>query len=366
MKDYINIIIGNDNKINISTKKAYRNVYLRISVLNNIIYEHPVIDVMEPNINYWFLPDNKSYMNNSSVIEISSGEDSYSYIINDFQKSIIYTRKNDIVDKKKKKIALCLSGYLRTFKECYPSIVENVIQDHDVDIFIHTYDKISNFVSHSYDIDNSDNLNLDHDVDTDFLKSIPNVKTIVIEKFDDIKWKFDEMNKKLDNLYTYSVFAYLYKIYKCNELKKDYEKSNNFIYDTVIRTRGDQIFTKKIDFNFPDNKILVHEYPWGDEDFIHHHVAYYDDGSINTLEEDICLCDRFAAGSSSNIDYLSNLYNHIIKILQENKFTFSPIEQLFYTYLKYMDLEKRNISFYVKRDPPIYKCRMCSYEKKEE
>ena len=41
----------------------------------------------------------------------------------------------------KKKIALCISGYLRTFEECYPSIYKNIIEDNDVDIFIHTYDK---------------------------------------------------------------------------------------------------------------------------------------------------------------------------------------------------------------------------------
>ena len=43
-----------------------------------------------------------------------------------------------------KKIALCLSGYLRTFEDCWPSILKNVIQDNNVDIFIHTYDKIGN------------------------------------------------------------------------------------------------------------------------------------------------------------------------------------------------------------------------------
>ena len=52
-----------------------------------------------------------------------------------------------------KKIALCLSGYLRTFEECYPSILKNIIADNDVDIFIHTYDKIGNSSGWRFPID---------------------------------------------------------------------------------------------------------------------------------------------------------------------------------------------------------------------
>ena len=248
-----------------------------------------------------------------------------------------------------KKIAICISGYLRTFENCYQSIKENLIQDYDCDIFIHTYDKIR--AKPSYHNQDYYDRERDYSLNLDFFEKIPNLKSLVIENFDDIKGNFLKFQNRLGIDYMPAVYMAPYKIYKCNELKKKYERDNNFIYDVVIRTRGDQVFTKKINFNFPENKILINSYPFGDEDYIHNCTEKEESRTVGYLN------DRFAAGSSENIDYLSDLYNHLETYLAEP--LFSPIERLFYLHLEGKELEKRNLGFYVKHEPPKESCRLC-------
>jgi hypothetical protein len=261
------------------------------------------------------------------------------------------------------KIALCLSGYLRSFKECYPSILENVIQDHDVDIFIHTYDKMGESKGWKH-TQTGEILNepvrenpielgyaefrpiYNELIDLNFLQNIPQVKVVAVERLQDIKYKFKNL---VGNVSIFSnideIACILYKICECNNLRKQYELENHITYDLVIRTRGDQIFTKKINYNFPKEKILVNAYPWGDQDYI-----------INDGGEDVCVSDRFAVGTPDNIDYLSDLYLHLNELFERHPITCSPIEFLVKYHLEgKIELEKRFLGFYVKHKPQRFK-----------
>lgn len=241
-----------------------------------------------------------------------------------------------------KKIALCLSGYLRTFEECYPSILKNIIADNDVDIFIHTYDKIGNSSGWRYPIDLSQNINME------FLENLPNLKILAVQKWDDIRYQFEKFRFIVPNVTNINVIATIfYKIYMCNELKKQYEIDNNFKYDLVIRTRGDQVFEKKINLDFPTNKILINAYPWGDEDYVHHYTE-----PDKFENEKKCISDRFAIGTSENIDILSNLYLNFEELITNSESV--ELEYLLNKYLKNnnIELEKRNLQFYVKHKPP--------------
>jgi len=259
------------------------------------------------------------------------------------------------------RIALCLSGYLRTFKKCWPSIQEKVIQNHDCDIFIHTYDKLGKSKGwiHSETkqiltepVENPVDLGfvefrpkLTEKIDLNFLEKIPNIKTIVVENLNDIKQTFIDKYKNVSQFSNIDEIAnILYKIYKCNELKIDYEKEHNFKYDLVIRTRADQIFEKNINLDFPENKILINAYPWGDEDYVNH--------LIGDNENDV-ISDRFAAGSSKNIDILCDAFNNIENIFENNEINYSPLEYIFKIHLENnnIELEKRNLNFYVKHNP---------------
>lgn len=245
----------------------------------------------------------------------------------------------------KKKIALCISGYLRTFEECYPSIFKNIIEDNDVDIFIHTYDKIGNSSGWRSPMDLSEDINMK------FLESIPNLKMIAIQKFEDIKYQFEKFRKYQPHITNINVIACIfYKIYQCNELRKQYELENNIKYDLIIRTRGDQIFEKKINFDFPENKILINAYPWGDEDFVDHFVGE-DSGQPGCRNEEEWINDRFAVGNSENIDHLCDLYNHFGELIENEQYC--ELEHLMYKHInnKGIEFEKRKLQFYVNHKP---------------
>lgn len=245
-----------------------------------------------------------------------------------------------------KKIAICISGYLRTFEECYPTIFKNIIQNNDVDIFIHTYDKLGNSSGWRHPIDLSEDFNMS------FLENIPNIKVIAVQKWDDIKYQFEKFRQFQPNITNINVIACIfYKILMCNKLRKEYEIENNIKYDLIIRMRGDQIFERKINLEFPENKILINAYPWGDEDYIHHFVGddCNQDGCRNETE---WINDRFAVGNSENIDYLCDLYNHFEELITNEKY--AELEHILYKHLakNNIELEKRNLQFYVKHKPP--------------
>ena len=245
-----------------------------------------------------------------------------------------------------KKIALCISGYLRTFEECYPTILKNIIQDNDVDIFIHTYNKIGNSSGWRHPIDLSEDINME------FLESIPYIKMMRVENWDNIKYKFNEFKKIHPQTTNINVIGTIfYKIYMCNQLRKEYEIENNVKYDLIIRMRGDQIFEKKINLDFPENKILINSYPWGDEDYVHHFISE-DCGTDGGRNETEWINDRFAVGNSDNIDYLCDLYNHFGELIESARFV--ELEHLLYLHLmkNNVELEKRSLQFYVKHKPP--------------
>lgn len=243
---------------------------------------------------------------------------------------------------RKKKIAICISGYLRTFKECYPTIEKYIIRDNDVDIFIHTYDKLGNSSGWRHPIDLSEN------IDMNFLDNIPYIKTIVTEKWDDIKYKFEKYRELQPSVTNINVIATIfYKIYQANLLRKNYEKDNNIEYDLVIRMRGDQIFEKSISLDFPEDKILINSYPWGDEDYVHRYFG--DDGMRN---EEEWINDRFAVGKPELIDYLSELYLNFDELIKDSPFV--ELEYLLHKHLQKRGIqyEKRYLHFYVKHEPP--------------
>jgi len=207
------------------------------------------------------------------------------------------------------KIALCISGYLRTFKECYSNILENVIYDNDYDVFIHTYNKWGHSQSFQSDID------VNKDIDLDYIKNLKNLKGLVVDKYDDVKYLFE--NKiKLPHHDSHRVLSMLYKIYQCNELKKKYEIENNFKYDLVVRTRGD---------------------------FDAWNGASSDDNSLRYN-------DQFAIGTSEMMDYYSNMYNEVENIMKNNtKSDCETPEGIVFNHLKNINIEKKYFNFYIKR-----------------
>ena len=239
------------------------------------------------------------------------------------------------------RVALCISGTLRQFKTCYTTLVKRIIKASEInfqfDIFFTTWkSKITHYKSQprdegtykealalynptvtSREIYNQDRRDeLYHESRMDEFQKYMRHQHIDIEGSG--QWQSRETcpvcghqsaHRKghkcricgSDNIH--NQIGMLYNIWKCNQLKKEYEKKHGFIYDYVIRTRPDNYMISNLSISYyntvTDKNVLV---PEGYDDF-----PEYGSG-IN---------DQFAIGTSKNIDTYSdvypNLYDHAMR-----------------------------------------------------
>ena len=126
----------------------------------------------------------------------------------------------------KPKIALCLSGALRNFKDTFYSFEEMLLQKHDVDVFF-------------YGPENKEGL----DQNKKDLEKLFKPKKYIINNpsfYGNGTFPFPCIHTPPTPYYSF------YNIFKSNELKKQYETENNFKYDLVIRSRADYFWFRPV------------------------------------------------------------------------------------------------------------------------
>lgn len=144
------------------------------------------------------------------------------------------------------KIALCMSGHIRTFDKTYQSWYDNLISQYNTDLYLHLWDSVGpkDMSQHNLDfksgVDQSNMFNVENFVKTYgtsvnyslFVESYD----VHYQKFSDraVSW-YEQRDKQglrtIDR--PLANFSMYYKWYKCNELI-EYKD-----YDLVIRTRPD-------------------------------------------------------------------------------------------------------------------------------
>jgi len=183
------------------------------------------------------------------------------------------------------KIALCISGQPRSYEIGHQFIKKNLLELYNVDVFFHTW-------------------NNDH---TNFNKLIKlyNPKKYIVEPAleNTIDQKYTRIpSQKFPAYFTVSAF---YSIFTANQIKKEYEIDNNFLYDWVIRIRFDYALNAEPDFSILDsNKIYI--------------------PNCRMVPERNFGNDQFAIGSSKVIDnysstflYLDYFYSNDITMIGE-------------------------------------------------
>jgi len=245
------------------------------------------------------------------------------------------------------KIAFCLSGQIRTWRNCYQSwqllfdrfqeqIIINdnrqyspyVDEVFEVDYFVHTWD--FNTVPHfKWDVDwNEPDLVKRGEMLKPFYNSYTNVDKAEIEEVLNIlkpkktiveNWDISKTREKImDDIATSQTItknptnshiswagSQLYSIMKCAHLKREYELENKFEYDLCIRSRFDLNFDENNrmifarDFEIPKPKTIysvhssaINKYPFN----IIGDILYYSD--------------------SQTFDLLSSMYDHMPHIEQ--------------------------------------------------
>jgi hypothetical protein len=125
-----------------------------------------------------------------------------------------------------------------------------------------------------------------------------------------------------------------YSMYRCNELKKNYEKINNFKYDIVVKLRYDIIIYKKINYII-DNNLHIIDRPGG---------------------EGLGWNDSIIYGNSDLMDIYCSLF-------EEYKYS-EIIKQKCPEYLTQQHIKSNNISIQYIYDIDFYVVRNCGQKMK--
>tara|TARA_S200002703_G_scaffold55791_1_gene48369 strand:- start:7836 stop:8630 length:795 start_codon:yes stop_codon:yes gene_type:complete len=211
------------------------------------------------------------------------------------------------------KVAVCYSGYLRILEKTFYNIKNSVLNNHDVDYFIHTWDNDSylseinfakkilkpkiflketpkTFERNPYSFINC---SLTEEKYLDQLEKSGEDKIFTPIPSEKNNFKFDKSAEvvkfKYYSSYPHDVLSQYYSIYKSIQLKKIYEQQNNFEYDCVIRIRSDFICDSIDIENFDLNQINLPNCP------IHRGT-------------DLTVNDHFAFSSSKNMDIYSECF----------------------------------------------------------
>lgn len=217
------------------------------------------------------------------------------------------------------KVAICISGLMRTGLLAYPSF-SNFFQHLDADVFYHTWD--------------TENLDTIH----------------VNQLYNPVKYRVDKPFIKPANTYDPmgSFGNMLYGIMMANELKKQHEIENNFRYDLVIKTRFDLVF--RPGYIFPEE----HLFP---------RTIYSLNGSngyVHTDMEHTGINDVLFWGDSQSMDIATNVYMHYKHVALANNqllisgFKFDPEDNYFSPgqMIQYRGV-RRNIHFHRYTNTPI-------------
>lgn len=204
------------------------------------------------------------------------------------------------------KVALCLSGHIRNLEDNYPSIKKHILDKFNTDVFIHTWDTYGwRAEGNDYVLEQDGFKGFDYYsgiIDKEKIEKLFRPKKFVIEKYETLENLFFEKSEKYRDQLKYpdkdrpiNFVSMWYKIFKCNELKKDFELENNFTYDIVIRSRPDLFYFETV----LDENILK---------------TYKKALFVPTIESHGGASDIFALGSSKVIDIASSVYNELDSI----------------------------------------------------
>lgn len=201
------------------------------------------------------------------------------------------------------RIAVCISGQPRTWFTAKENILSYFdLKEHQVDFFIHTWDKNSfreetdvNWVRTYDQVDSSE---------FEGIKEYFKPKLMEVEVYDDVNFK--------------SIWSSLfYSFMKSVWLKRKYELEHDFEYDIVVKTRFDVNFHMEgiNELNRPLNKFYVHKVDPLVGYTANKHIPKFDTEFYSSMFDDV-----FFYGDSKTMDIISNIYfwfKEIVKVSHE-------------------------------------------------
>lgn len=260
------------------------------------------------------------------------------------------------------KIALCMSGHARTYDQTFKFWKKNLLDSHDVDVFMHLWDTIgprwfgegrvesSNPAPredfHSGIIDSPV-------IDVNDIIKLWNPLSIVVENYEKFHETFkrdalptiEERNKRgipagFEHHHPLSVRSMLYKRAECNLLKAKEESRMKQSYDVVIQCRPDVALTQPIADDVLNNVKTV----------------YFHNSRSVTKDPEIC--DFGSIGPSAFINFYCDLYDDLddqMDTVGENFFQFLNPHKMYARYFleNHVPYEERDLGLCILRDNGI-------------
>ena len=152
---------------------------------------------------------------------------------------------------------------------CYNSIKKHIIDsnpEYDFDVFIHCWELV-----------------LEKDIVELYKPKLYKFEDNLLYK-EEILSKIKEQTK---TMYDYSQCSHALSTKKCLEFKEEYEKINNFVYDTVILYRPDLLLWKDMILNrYSTNNVYVNKWHSGGGDF-HFVMSSENAGKLKWMYDDV-------------------------------------------------------------------------------
>lgn len=269
-----------------------------------------------------------------------------------------------------KKTAILLYGYTRTYKTTAKSLLKNVAEPNDADIFVYCWDNegVSNVKTNAntFEINNYKNKmsckedSQGKEVTTKTLENVygERLKKCSIQKYDNTKFKNDSEGVPSPILPIERMFSLYYNITGVMKLLIKYEQENNIRYDNIILARPDLEFYSKIDLkNYNLNLLNIANYggninPNGKNEL--YYTCYYK--NVERVEyipsNEIAFSDQLIISKHENLEKLCNLYDMLKEYNQRNVPVCHPETVLYYhlALLQNIEVATNNIKYEILRN----------------
>jgi len=148
------------------------------------------------------------------------------------------------------RIAVCLSGFPRNYKETFDFFKKHVIDALNPDLFFFGYNQKSGVFDNEF----VDKFKFTNYIIGDYTQDVSNEISLLCDG-----WKPTKLHSS--TRFEGGCKSQFYNIYKSNELKNKFEKNNNITYDIIIRARFEAFFVRDITveeiLRYPENTISI-------------------------------------------------------------------------------------------------------------
>lgn len=141
------------------------------------------------------------------------------------------------------KIAIQMFGHLRTYKQCYEKLFENLINRYDCDIFIHTWDRVDHNTQTWHDFHASDTGQTKSELIAD-IKNTYHPTDLMVETQNIVDMGTIDCDGKKISLF--GMRSMLYGMKMANAMREKYQKKHRIKYDFVVVIRPDIYLIKPL------------------------------------------------------------------------------------------------------------------------